>query len=114
MLHFRPSLICASAVVLAINNPDIDEDNRIDKEIACKTGESPQMPPILLEYTGFTRREIIVCAEIIAKKVSEEPVTASKRQLVAVKRKYDNKKYLNVSTVLRLPSISFEENDAIE
>ena len=66
-------------------------------------------PPILLEYTGFTKKEICDCAEVVATKVSEEPVTASKRQLVAVKRKYDNKKYMNVSTELRLPSISLEK-----
>lgn len=114
MLHFRPSLICVSAIVLAINNPDIGEENRIDEDIACKSGEWPQMPPILLEYTGFTRREIILCAEIVAHKVAEEPVTASKRQLVAVKKKYDNKKYLNVSTGLRLPSIALKKDGTNE
>ncbi len=57
-----------------------------------------------MEYTGIKREEIIECAEKIAVKVSEEPITASRRQLVAVKRKYDNKKYSNVSTKLRLPS----------
>lgn len=43
-------------------------------------------------------------------KVSEEPVTASRRQLVAVKRKYDNRKYLNVSTEIGLPTIDKRAN----
>jgi hypothetical protein len=62
-------------------------------------------PPILLEYTGYSRYDIIDCATHIAKKVSEEPVTASNRELIAVKRKYDSKKYLNVSTSVDLPSV---------
>lgn len=106
MLRYRPSLICASAVVLAYNNPDIQKIYETNKEI----NEWPHMPLILLEYTGFTKLEIIDCAGNIAVKVSEEPVTASRRQLVAVKRKYDNKKYLNVSTEIGLPTIATKAN----
>lgn len=62
-------------------------------------------PSLLLEYTGFTKLEIIECATKIAQHVEVETVTASRRQLVAVKRKYDNKKYLNVSTEIELPEI---------
>lgn len=69
---------------------------------------------MLLEYTGFTKLEIIDCAAKVAKKVAEETVTASKRQLVAVKRKYDNKKYLNVSTEIGLPSIPSQMNSPME
>lgn len=104
MLRYRPSLICAAAVTLALNNPDVGDYDF--QQIAFESEEYPRMPLILLEYTGFTALEVIECAEIIAKKVSEEPVTASRRQLVAVKRKYENRKYLSVSQNLRLPSIS--------
>jgi hypothetical protein len=43
LLCFRPSLICASAVVLAINNPDISEENKIDNKIACRSDDWPNM-----------------------------------------------------------------------
>jgi hypothetical protein len=45
-------------------------------------------PLILLEYTGFNEQEIIECAEKISLRVNEETVTASKRLLIAVKKKY--------------------------
>jgi hypothetical protein len=60
---------------------------------------------ILLEYTGFAEADILECAAVIARKVGEEPVTASRRQLVAVKRKYDNKKYMNVSIEVEQPDV---------
>mmetsp|Transcript_6726 Transcript_6726/g.7297 ORF Transcript_6726/g.7297 Transcript_6726/m.7297 type:complete len:478 (+) Transcript_6726:159-1592(+) len=110
LLRFRPSLICAAAVVLAINNKDIDDEHKIEEQVAGDNNEWPCVPPILIEYTGFSRFQIIDCAELVSKKVAEETVTASRRQLLAVKRKYDNKKYLNVSTQLRLPCITSRDD----
>jgi len=99
VLKFRPSLVCAAAVILALNNP----------AIAIKEGirnyECPGLDNILLEYTGFAEADILECAAVIARKVGEEPVTASRRQLVAVKRKYDNKKYMNVSIEVEQPDV---------
>jgi hypothetical protein len=48
---------------------------------------------------------LIECARDIAKKVAEEPVTASRRELTSVKKKYDNRKYLDVSTEYDLPKL---------
>jgi hypothetical protein len=62
-------------------------------------------PPILLEYTGFDRHDLILCAERIAEKVAIEPVTASKRQLIAVKKKYNSAKFLNISEDYSLPTL---------
>ena len=61
-------------------------------------------PKILMEYTGFKKSELIECMELMEDKVAEEPITASRRQLNAVKKKYENIKYLEVSTNLQLPN----------
>ena len=128
MLFYKPSLICIAAVVLAVNNADLSQQDK-DSD-GFDIGQGPGMvsfsngnevqevhhmtltfslvyrkPSILLEYTGYSRYDIIDCATHIAKKVSEEPVTASNRELIAVKRKYDSKKYLHVSTSVNLPSV---------
>jgi hypothetical protein len=60
-------------------------------------------PQILLDYTGFPVSAIKECAEHIVDKVDEEVITASGRELVAVKRKFDNTKYENISTEIRNP-----------
>jgi len=63
---------------------------------------------MILEYTGYSMEEIMDCAAVIARKIGEEPVTASRRQLVAVKRKFDNRKYQYVSNPsIQLPSVKF-------
>ena len=100
MLKWRPSEICAAAVVLALNHPELaKEDGRtLDRR-------SVFLPPIVLEYTGFSRTALYDCAKEIAKKVAEEPVTASNRELLAVKKKYDQKKFLFISSEFSLPTL---------
>eukprot|EP00814_Leptocylindrus_danicus_P010872 CAMPEP_0116020402 /NCGR_PEP_ID=MMETSP0321-20121206/9773_1 /TAXON_ID=163516 /ORGANISM="Leptocylindrus danicus var. danicus, Strain B650" /LENGTH=434 /DNA_ID=CAMNT_0003491081 /DNA_START=840 /DNA_END=2144 /DNA_ORIENTATION=- len=92
MLIYRPSVVSAAAVIMAINNEDVymEENNR-------KMSRQPGMPELLMEYTNFDEGEIRQCIANIAKKVSEEQVTMSNRQLIAVKRKYDQEKYQNIS-----------------
>ena len=46
---------------------------------------------------------------LISKKVSEEPVTASRRQLIAVKKKFGADKYGCVSEVFDSPIMEEEE-----
>jgi cyclin B len=100
MLKHRPSEICASAVVLALNHPEIaEEDGRtLDRRVAF-------LPPILLEYTGLSKNFLYDRAKEISRKIAEEPVTASNRELLAVKKKYDQRKYLFVSTEYDLPTM---------
>mmetsp|Transcript_15905 Transcript_15905/g.23710 ORF Transcript_15905/g.23710 Transcript_15905/m.23710 type:complete len:489 (-) Transcript_15905:227-1693(-) len=100
MLKWRPSEICAAAVVLALNHPELaKEDGRtLDRRSAF-------LPPIVLEYTGFSRTVLYDCAKEIAKKVAEEPVTASNRELLAVKKKYDQRKFLFISSEYALPTL---------
>lgn len=97
MLRFRPSLVSASAVMLALNNPDIYY-REYDQE-----AKLPGLSPLLLEYTGFSANDILDCASIIARKVAEEPVTASNRLLIALKKKYDHRKHMSVSTSVKDP-----------
>jgi hypothetical protein len=87
MLQFDPSLVCASAVYLSLNNDSIVGKRNL-----------AGWDPVLAEYTGFDEAEVMFCAAMVAKKVSEEPVTASRRQLIAVKRKYSLEKFLGVSS----------------
>jgi len=102
LLRYRPSLVSASTVVLALLNPDVHLKERKKSVILVTEGTK-----IILEYTRFKRSELIECSSIIARKIGEEPVTASKRQLVAVKRKFDNKKFQHISTNVDLPSEKF-------
>lgn len=97
LLRFRPSILSATSVVLALSNPNI-----MSKE---KTSMGAVLGSIqlLLDYTGFNITDIAMCAALISRKIGEKPVTASRRQLVAVKRKYDSRRYHNVSTTIDLP-----------
>jgi hypothetical protein len=102
ILKYRPSTICASAVVLAMNNPAIlKKDSRSPRSKVVLPG----VPQDLLDYTQFPKKDILDCAKIIAGHVGQEPVTASRRQLIAVKRKFDNKKFLFVSGNIPNPEI---------
>mmetsp|Transcript_8043 Transcript_8043/g.11589 ORF Transcript_8043/g.11589 Transcript_8043/m.11589 type:complete len:498 (+) Transcript_8043:165-1658(+) len=98
LLLFQPSLLAAAAVVLALNHPEVRERDNLSED-------RPGVPECLIEYTGYTANKILHCARIIAVKVGEEVVTASRRQLIAVKRKYDNAKYHNVSSELEEPDV---------
>lgn len=93
---YRPSVISAAAVILAMNNPDICQTDEFSSTLISG------MPSILLEYTEFDVEELRECARVIAEKVGEEPITASRRRLGAVKKKYENRRYLHVSA-MRLP-----------
>ncbi|KAL3765188.1 hypothetical protein ACHAWU_010379 [Discostella pseudostelligera] len=101
MLQYRPSMVCASAVILALNNPDI----RVAEEDWFR--ECPGLPKILMEYTQFDEKELWKCIALVAQKVSGPSICASKRHLNAVKKKYENKKYLSVSTDLVDPDVRF-------
>ncbi len=64
-------------------------------------------PTILLEYTQFDTKELWKCIALVAQKVSRPAICASKRHLNAVKKKYENKKYLSVSSELVDPDVRF-------
>ncbi len=60
--------------------------------------------PSIASYTGVTERELIDTAKIVIKHVSEEQETASKRKLLAAKKKFASEKFNRVST-LDLPPV---------
>ena len=64
-------------------------------------------PQVLMEYTGFNEYNLTKCMERMTEKVGESPITASRRQLNAVKKKFENKKYMEVATYLDLPSVDY-------
>lgn len=102
MLNYPPSLVGCSAVYLALNNPDI-----------VGRSEVAGWHPLLAEYAGYSREEVEKCAAKISKKVSEEPVTASKRQLIAVKKKYGHEKYQFVSESYTNPSLTITSAESV-
>jgi len=98
LLKYAPSCVCAASVLLAYNNPDFHNGERSPKYYEEKND-------LLLEYTGFEIPILLEIASLVAQRVVEEPVTASRRQLVAVKRKYDSRKYGHVSTSFPEPKV---------
>lgn len=65
-------------------------------------------PRILLDYTGFDAEEIRECSQLIVEKVREEGTgTSSRRNLVAVKRKYESRKYHHISSEFEDPVMDY-------
>lgn len=56
-----------------------------------------------MEYTGSNEYELTMCMELITEKADEETPDALK----AVKKKWENEKYLQVSSKLELPNIFY-------
>ena len=51
----------------------------------------------LREYTGYTVEQIIPCARQISEHVNKNPITASKRPLHAVRKKFEAHKFMAVA-----------------
>jgi hypothetical protein len=62
-------------------------------------------PSALIEYTGYSATAILAVAKMIASKVREEVVTVSRRELLAVKRKFDEANYDFVSADFDAPEV---------
>jgi G2/mitotic-specific cyclin-B, other len=60
--------------------------------------------PVLQEETGIPEEELIPVASRMLVHIAEEPLTASKRMLIAARKKYNVDKYFYVSSLL-LPTI---------
>jgi cyclin B len=81
MLAHKPSLIAASAIYLAA---------KTDRDDSCWHAS-------LKDYCGYTLDEVVPCARRMSEHVNKNPVTASRRPLHAVKRKFENPKFQSVS-----------------
>ena len=89
MLNYPPNQFVAAAVFAALN---------------CRPAGDPSPASSawtveLSELTAYAEGDLIQCASTILKHVQEETVTASKRQLVAAKKKYAAEKYNGISSL---------------
>jgi hypothetical protein len=127
-LSYRPSLVAAAAVCLAMNNPDVLEYESAEEDSApgvvstiflfhllltVKTKRATPsnilfyfQPESIVAYSGYRREEIMEVAGYIASKVSEEITSYSRRELVSVKRKYEADQYDNAATSFVNPNVS--------
>jgi hypothetical protein len=62
-------------------------------------------PKALLDFTGFEASKVLEAATKICVKVRAITVTVSRRELVAVKRKYDENRYVHVSSKFEEPDM---------
>jgi len=95
MLDYPPHEFAAAALYAAL------------KQQSCQYSSLRKATPwhsILQEESGLQEADIIDTARNIVKHVSEEVETASRRRLVAAKKKYTSDKYQNI-TALDLPII---------
>ena len=121
MLKFKPHVYAASALFLALKQQaqhalpshafsfslsggsggiaggDVGDHNVGDADAA-------HWPMALQEESGLTVAALLACAKILIKHVKEEPETASKRRLNAVRKKYTSEAFYFVSS-LPLPSV---------
>ncbi|CAM9849398.1 unnamed protein product [Ascophyllum nodosum] len=81
-LSFRPSMLAAASIFLA-RIPDTGLDNAWPDELA--------------EFCNIPREGLESCARMLIKYLHDEPVTASQRHLVAVKKKFLGERFLAVA-----------------
>ncbi|CBJ27441.1 Cyclin B1 [Ectocarpus siliculosus] len=95
-LSFRPSMLAAASVFLA-RIPD--------------SGIKNAWPDALAKFCNTPREGLECCARLMIKFLLDEPVTASQRHLVAVKKKFLGERFLAVAiddlpTLPRKPNIA--------
>ena len=90
-LYQQPHLFAAAAIYAALYQ------QRDEKKASCWCFA-------LQQESGLTEADVLPCARQIIRHVREEPETASKRRLVACKKKFTNDKFLAVAN-LPLPAI---------
>ena len=103
MLDMRPNKFAATALYAALSfRPSVQQDNP-------QAGHPPDNPwtAELETLTGFSKADLIFGACNILRHVQEETVTASKRQLIAAKKKYAADKYNAIST-LPVPQLAHQ------
>lgn len=62
-----------------------------------------------MDYTGYTFDDILDAAITIENKIRQEIIPVSQRQLIAVKRKYQGRKYAYVSSYARPTAFDVED-----
>jgi cyclin B len=96
MLEVKPRVFAAAAVYAALVQQSQRYNTKLEqKNVWCRA---------LQEESNLTEEELIPCARNIIKHVREEPITTSKRKLIAAKKKYLMEKHGFVAQ-LELPNI---------
>uniref|UniRef100_A0A7S2GN01 Cyclin N-terminal domain-containing protein n=1 Tax=Octactis speculum TaxID=3111310 RepID=A0A7S2GN01_9STRA len=80
MLLYKPSLVAAASVYLALKSERPDPWGRV-----------------IEKYSGYSLEQITPCARQICHYIRENPVTPSRRPLTAVKKKFETQKFLRVA-----------------
>eukprot|EP00934_Nitzschia_sp_Nitz4_P004301 Nitzschia sp. Nitz4//scaffold45_size130396//68624//70480//NITZ4_003453-RA/size130396-snap-gene-0.126-mRNA-1//1//CDS//3329552410//4291//frame0 len=97
-LHFRPSLLAAVCVALALSNPD-----RLAHDAPLHEG--PTVPQILMRYTGFSQSEMLEAAVFVVDKLKVVEVRGGQRVLHSVRQKFSSSRYDAVSNTMVLPHL---------
>jgi cyclin B len=98
MLNIPPHQFVAASLFAALNFRD--------KDLSEKTHSLWTLE--LTELTGYSEAEVFPYSVTILQHVQEETVTASRRQLIAAKKKYAAEKYNSISS-LPVPFLSNEK-----
>ena len=93
-LKYKPHVFAAACVYLSLKQ----QVQHVLADSAAATGESC-WSQTLKEESGLCEPDLLCCAKTIIRHVKEEPETASKRRLNAVRKKYP------LISTLPLPSI---------
>lgn len=108
LLKYRPSLVCAAVVILALNHPGISSHEEEHQRAL------PGLPTLFMEYTDFEKDKLMACVTVVAAAVSEPAIGTSGKRLTAVRKKYKHKNYLSVSSSLACPSLRFSKLNIVE
>lgn len=111
MLNVPPNKFAAYAVYAALSFR-LPEDcvSTSSVPIVC---EESVWTPALARLTGYGKDDLVAGASDLLKHVREEVVTASKRQLIAAKKKYAAEKYNSISS-LPVPHIVVSGAEKVE
>eukprot|EP00525_Craspedostauros_australis_P009782 CAMPEP_0198111902 /NCGR_PEP_ID=MMETSP1442-20131203/3826_1 /TAXON_ID= /ORGANISM="Craspedostauros australis, Strain CCMP3328" /LENGTH=226 /DNA_ID=CAMNT_0043768507 /DNA_START=123 /DNA_END=803 /DNA_ORIENTATION=- len=104
-IRFRPSLVAVASISLAMNNPDLSSREK-SKHLCVGDILRPGIPEMLLQYTRYSAAEICDVAKVIARKVAEHTKTYSRKDLLAVKKKFESSRYSNASINFANPEAS--------
>jgi hypothetical protein len=96
MLDVKPRVFAAAAVYAALTQQS--------QRYGAKLGAASVWCRQLQEESNLTEEELLPCARNIVKHVKEEPITTSKRKLIAAKKKYQHERNMCVAQ-LELPVI---------
>lgn len=106
VLDDKPHVFAAASLYVALcQQTQTNITQLFDLEAEGFTGMLPSVwTPQLVVETKLTEKELIPIAKRLLGHIAEEPITASRRLLIAARKKYNVEKYFHVSNLL-LPTI---------